>query len=232
MEKTGRLYLIRHGQSHWNKSGRFTGCVDIGLSTKGVQEALEAGRYFAEKGISIDCCYVSSLSRALLTAQLFLTYGQKDRESILIKDPVQVKHVGDESIAIYERAQLNERSYGNLQGDSKEEAKKRFGEDTVQKWRRSYEGVPPGGESLQQTATRVLKLYREEILPRVKNGEQVLICAHGNSLRALVMDIEGLSSEEVVALEIPTGKVLSYEYLKEAKAQALPEYQSGFSRVK
>lgn len=233
MEKkgAGRLYLIRHGQSHWNKSGRFTGWVDIALSQKGIEEAIEAGRLFSKENARIDCCYVSSLSRSLVTAQLFLAYAQEERDSIMIADTEHSRYLSEDCIALYQRAQINERCYGSLQGGSKEEAKKLFGAETVQKWRRSYEGVPPEGESLKQTAQRVLGFFREEVLPKVQRGEQVLICAHGNSLRALVMEIEALTPEEIVKIEIPTAKVVAYEYLGATKAAAPHVYPSGFSRV-
>ena len=185
------LILLRHGESQWNLENRFTGWIDVPLSSRGEAEARAAGEKL--RGRRIDVVYVSVLVRATETARIALeTAGT---------GPVPI--VGD--------AALNERMYGDLQGMNKAEAAARFGADQVKLWRRSYDVRPPGGESLADTAARVLPYWERRILPDLRAGKNVLAVAHGNSLRALVMHLDGLGREQVLQLEIPTGVPLLYE---------------------
>ena len=185
------LILLRHGQSQWNLENRFTGWVDVPLSPTGEDEARAAGEKL--RGRHIDKLYTSVLRRAVDTAILAL-------------------ETAGTTVPVTERdAALNERMYGDLQGLNKAEAAKRFGDAQIKLWRRSYDVRPPGGESLADTAARVLPYWESHILPDLKAGRDVLVVAHGNSLRALVMHLDGLSHAEVLELEIPTGAPLLYE---------------------
>jgi 2,3-bisphosphoglycerate-dependent phosphoglycerate mutase len=187
----GRLILLRHGESQWNLENRFTGWVDVPLSPRGVQEARNAGEKLS--GFTFDRAFTSVLTRANDTLRLAL------------------ESVGQTNIPIEKDKALNERLYGELQGLNKTETAKKYGEDQVKIWRRSYDVRPPGGESLKDTAERVLPYYDAMIKPYVLKGETILIAAHGNSLRALVMELERLSKEQVLELNIPTGAPLLYE---------------------
>jgi len=212
----GKLYLIRHGESSWNSRNWFTGWVDVALTPKGIEEALECGRQLAD--VSFDVAYTSTLVRAMETLLLVLAFQSKT--------PVVVSHHGrqkrwssiysDEAreaiLPIYTDWHLNERYYGKLQGLNKEQTRAQYGEKLFTLWRRSYDTPPPRGESLAMTARRTLPFFKREIVPRVARGECVVVSAHGNSLRSIVMDLEGLSSEEVVALEIPHARPLIYSY--------------------
>jgi 2,3-bisphosphoglycerate-dependent phosphoglycerate mutase len=185
------LVLLRHGQSQWNLENRFTGWVDVPLSPKGEEEARAAGEKL--RGRRFDKLYTSTLIRAIDTARLAL------------------ESAGISGLPTERDAALNERMYGDLQGLNKAEAAKQFGADQVHTWRRSYDVRPPGGESLADTAARVLPYWEAHILPDLRAGKNVLIAAHGNSLRALVMHLDNLSREQVLKLEIPTGSPLLYE---------------------
>jgi len=185
------LILLRHGQSQWNLENRFTGWVDVPLSPKGEAEARAAGEKL--RGRKIDQVYTSVLKRAEDTARIALAAA------------------GLHDVPSARDAALNERMYGDLQGLNKAEAAKRFGDAQVHQWRRSYDVRPPGGESLADTAARVLPYWESRILPDLRAGKNVLVAAHGNSLRALVMHLDGLSRDEVLKLEIPTGAPLLYE---------------------
>jgi 2,3-bisphosphoglycerate-dependent phosphoglycerate mutase len=185
------LILLRHGQSQWNLENRFTGWVDVPLSARGEAEARAAGEKL--RGRRIDKLYTSSLVRAIDTARLAL-------EAAGIAPPPTVRD-----------AALNERMYGDLQGLNKSESAQRFGAEQVKLWRRSYDIRPPGGESLADTAARVLPYWTAHILPDLRAGLNVLVAAHGNSLRALVMHLDQLTSAQVLELEIPTGQPLLYE---------------------
>lgn len=188
----GLLILIRHGQSLWNAENRFTGWVDIELSEKGMGEAKSAGEKLS--GIEFDAVYASGLVRAQRTAEIIL----------------DINHSWSGEVIHDKR--LNERNYGDLQGRNKQECREEFGEEQVKKWRRSFEGVPPGGESLRMTSERTLPCLFEQIVPNLESGETVLVAAHGNSLRSLVMEIEGLGPDEIVKREIPTGVPMAYRY--------------------
>jgi 2,3-bisphosphoglycerate-dependent phosphoglycerate mutase len=186
------VILLRHGQSQWNLENKFTGWVDVPLSERGIEEARQAGRKLA--GRRVDRLFTSVLHRAIETARLALeTAGLADVPTV--RDPA-----------------LNERMYGDLQGMNKDQAREQFGEEQVHVWRRSFDVPPPGGESLQDTAARVVPYWDGTILPEIRAGRNVLIAAHGNSLRALAMHIEGLTTDEVLALEIPTGVPILYEF--------------------
>lgn len=185
------LILLRHGQSQWNLENRFTGWVDVPLSPKGEAEARAAGEKL--RGRTIDKLYTSVLKRAIDTADLALAAA------------------GISGLPTVRDAALNERMYGDLQGMNKAEAAQRWGDEQIRLWRRSYDVKPPGGESLADTAARVLPYWETTLLPDVRAGKNLLVVAHGNSLRALVMHLDGLSREQVLALEIPTGSPLLYE---------------------
>jgi len=186
------LVLVRHGQSDWNLKNLFTGWRDVGLTEKGVEEARAAGRKLKAQGLRFDVAFTSALVRAQRTLDLMLEEMEQQNLPI-IKDQA-----------------LNERDYGDLSGLNKDDARKKWGEEQVHIWRRSYDVAPPGGESLKDTAARVLPYYISDILPRVLRAERVLVVAHGNSLRALVMVLEHLSEKEIVAREIATGVPLVY----------------------
>ena len=186
------LVLVRHGQSEWNLKNLFTGWRDVDLTDKGVAEAQAAGRQLKALGLRFDVAYASALVRAQRTMDLML------------------EELGQRSLPVIRDQALNERDYGDISGLNKDDARKRWGEEQVHIWRRSYDVAPPGGESLKDTAARVLPYYIQDILPRVLRGERVLVSAHGNSLRALVMVLDHLSPQEIVNREIATGVPLIY----------------------
>lgn len=193
------LVLVRHGQSEWNKKNLFTGWRDPDLTEQGVAEGVESGEALKAGGYEFDVAFTSELIRAQKTNDLIL------------------KEIGQTDLPIVRNQALNERDYGDLAGLNKDDAREKWGEEQVHIWRRSYDTPPPGGESLKDTADRVLPYFDKEILPRLLGGERVLITAHGNSLRALVMQLEGLTREEVLALSIATGAPIAYELDDEGK---------------
>lgn len=188
------LVLCRHGESEWNKLNLFTGWKDPALTEKGVAEARAAGRRLKALGLGFDVCYTSDLSRAQKTLALIL------------------EELGARDLPIHRDEALNERDYGELAGLNKDDARKRWGEEQVHVWRRSYDVPPPGGESLKDTADRVLPYAEAKILPDVMAGRRVLVAAHGNSLRALIMKLEGLTGEEIVKRELATGVPILYRF--------------------
>lgn len=192
-----RLILLRHGESQWNLENRFTGWVDVPLSPRGIQEAKNAGDKL--RGFTFDRAFTSVLVRANETLRLVL------------------EAIGQPHIPIEKDKALNERMYGELQGLNKAETAKKYGDEQVKIWRRSFDVRPPGGESLKDTADRVLPYYESKIKPFLLKGETILIAAHGNSLRALVMQLEQLSKEQVLELNIPTGAPLLYEFAHHGK---------------
>jgi 2,3-bisphosphoglycerate-dependent phosphoglycerate mutase len=191
------LILVRHGQSAWNLENRFTGWVDVELTPHGEEEARLAGRLLKE--FHWDVAFTSALRRAQHTLEIIL------------------HETNTENIPVISSAALNERNYGNLQGLNKAETEIKFGAQQVLEWRRSFDVAPPGGESLKDTLNRVVPYYRSEILPELKAGKDVLIVAHGNSLRALVMHLEALTKEEVLKLNLETGVPRVYELDQDLK---------------
>jgi len=186
------LVLVRHGQSEWNLKNLFTGWRDVDLTEKGIAEARAAGRKLKALGIKFDIAFTSDLKRAQNTLTLIL------------------EEMGQTGLQVIRNLALNERDYGDLSGLNKDDARKKWGEEQVHIWRRSYDVAPPGGESLKDTLARALPYYNTEILPRVLRGERVLVAAHGNSLRALVMVLDRLSPERIVKRELATGVPLVY----------------------
>ena len=186
------LVLVRHGQSAWNLTNLFTGWRDVDLTDRGTVEAQEAGRKLVGLNIRFDVAFTSALKRAQRTLDLMLTEMGQTNVPVL-KDPA-----------------LNERDYGDLSGLNKDEARAKWGEEQVHIWRRSYDVAPPGGESLRDTAARVLPYYIQEIQPRVLRGEHVLVVAHGNSLRALVMVLDRLGPDGIINRELQTGVPIIY----------------------
>ncbi len=186
------LVLVRHGQSDWNLKNLFTGWRDIDLTEQGIKEAREAGRKLKGQGIKFDVAFTSALIRAQRTLDLMLT------------------ELGQTNIPVFKDQALNERDYGDLSGLNKDDARKKWGEEQVHIWRRSYDVAPPGGESLKDTLARTLPYYVMEILPRVLRGERVLVSAHGNSLRALVMVLDKHTTESITKLNLDTGVPMIY----------------------
>jgi 2,3-bisphosphoglycerate-dependent phosphoglycerate mutase len=186
------LVLVRHGQSDWNLKNLFTGWRDVDLTDQGVTEAREAGRKLKGQGITFDVAFTSVLKRAMRTLDLML------------------EEMGQSAIPVIKDQALNERDYGDLSGLNKDEARVKWGEEQVHIWRRSYDVAPPGGESLRDTAARVLPYYIQEILPRVMRGEHVLVSAHGNSLRALVMVLDRHTTDSITKLNLDTGVPMIY----------------------
>ena len=185
------LILIRHGQSEWNALNQFTGWKDPDLTAKGIEEAHNAGRIINNLKINFDLVFTSALVRAQNTAEIIL------------------KEINQPLSTIKNQA-LNERNYGDLAGLNKDDARKRWGDEQVHIWRRSFDIPPPGGESLKDTGERVLPFFMKEILPQVCKGKNVLVAAHGNSLRSLIKFLDNISDEDIVKLEIPTGAPIHY----------------------
>ena len=186
------LVLVRHGQSDWNLKNLFTGWKDPDLTPKGVEEAKAAGQRLKAMGLSFDTAFTSALTRAQHTLKLCLS------------------ELGQPDLSTTRDQALNERDYGDLSGLNKDEARKKWGEDQVHIWRRSYDISPPGGESLKDAVARVLPYYCQHILPGVLNGKRTIVAAHGNSLRALVMVLDGLTPETIPSMELDTGVPLVY----------------------
>ncbi len=193
-----KLVLIRHGQSVWNAENRFTGWTDVDLSDKGVLEAEAAGDSLAE--IQFDVVHTSGLRRAQRTAEIII--GRNTHSS---------------GVPVFRDERLNERHYGDLQGLNKAETAEIHGTDQVHIWRRSFDVPPPGGESLKMNAERTIPYFEEEILPDLEEGKNVLVSAHGNSLRSIVMHIESISPEDIVSVEIATGTPRFYDYDMDSK---------------
>jgi 2,3-bisphosphoglycerate-dependent phosphoglycerate mutase len=186
------LALVRHGQSEWNLKNLFTGWKDPDLTPRGIEEAYAAGRALKNRGLAFDVAFTSTLKRAERTLDIILA------------------ELGQTTLPVWRSGALNERHYGDLTGLNKDEARKKWGEEQVLVWRRSFDVAPPGGESLKDTAARVLPYFDAEIRPRVMKPERVLIVAHGNSLRALIMSLETLSGEEIIKRELETGVPIVY----------------------
>jgi 2,3-bisphosphoglycerate-dependent phosphoglycerate mutase len=214
-----KLILLRHGASLWNEKNIFTGWVDIPLSSKGIEESFQAGKKISH--IPVDAIFTSTLIRAQMTAMLAMSVHEGDRVPC-IQHPEEGKlgewaeiyseETKKSCIPVHIVWQLNERMYGQLQGMNKDEMRKRYGADQVQVWRRSFDVPPPEGESLEMTAARSIPYFREIIIPLLKKGKNVLISAHGNSLRSIVMFLDKLSKEQVVNLEMATGAPVIYTF--------------------
>ncbi len=195
------LVLVRHGESVWNRENLFTGMRDVPLSPTGRDEAVRAGQLLKAEGLKFDIAFTSILSRASDTLAAIL------------------KELGQGSLMTVREYALNERDYGELVGMNKDEAREKWGEDQVHIWRRSYDIPPPGGESLKDTAERVLPYWRSRILPELQAGNNVIVSAHGNSLRALIMEIEDMTPEEIIALNLRTGAPIVYRLNPDGKAE-------------
>jgi 2,3-bisphosphoglycerate-dependent phosphoglycerate mutase len=198
---TGTLVLVRHGQSDWNLKNLFTGWKDPDLTDKGIAEAKAAGQRLKAKGLKFDMCFTSVLTRAQHTLQLILS------------------ELGQTGLPETRDQALNERDYGELTGLNKDDARKKWGEEQVLIWRRSFDVPPPGGESLKDTLARSLPYYMHHIQPHVLDGKTVLVAAHGNSLRSLIMAIEGMTKEQILKRELETGVPVVYKL----KASSLPQ---------
>ncbi len=203
MKDQNFLVLVRHGQSEWNAKNLFTGWKNPGLTSDGKKEAIKAGSLIKQRNIQFSMMFTSALKRAQITGQIIL-------DSI---EQTDIEVVKDEA--------LNERDYGDLSGLNKDDARKEWGEEQVHIWRRSFDVPPPGGESLKDTAERVLPFFNISILPKIIEGKNILVAAHGNSLRSLVMQLDNLSKEEIVSLEIPTGAPIIYSF----EANESPTYK-------
>lgn len=199
------LVLVRHGQSEWNLKNLFTGWKDPDLTELGIDEAVAAGKKLKELKLEFDIAFTSVLKRAQHTLDLIL------------------KELDQEGLETIRDQALNERDYGDLTGMNKDEAREKFGEEQVHIWRRSFDVPPPGGESLKMTAERTLPYYRKEILPRVLAGERVIVAAHGNSLRSLVMDLEGLSPEQILKRELATGVPIVYRLNEDGGVESVQD---------
>ena len=193
------LILVRHGQSEWNEKNLFTGWENPGLTDKGMHEAKVAGSLIKNLGIKFDYMFTSALIRAQLTGSTIL------------------ENLDQTEINIIKNKALNERFYGDLQGLNKDECRKKWGDEKVQIWRRSYDKGPPGGETLKETGERVLPYYLEEILPLILENNNIIIAAHGNSLRSLIKYLDDISDEDIVKLEIPTGAPIHYVFDQSGK---------------
>lgn len=192
-----KLFLVRHGQSQWNLENRFTGWKNVDITEKGKEEARKTGALLKEETINI--CFTSDLKRAQHTLALILEESNKNE------------------LQVFKDKALNERSYGDLEGMNKAETAEKFGQQQVHIWRRSFDVAPPGGESLADTYQRVIPYFKAEILPQLESGKSVLVVAHGNSLRALIMFLENLTPEQILAREIATGQPTAYTFDTETK---------------
>jgi 2,3-bisphosphoglycerate-dependent phosphoglycerate mutase len=186
------LVLVRHGESEWNKANRFTGWKDVGLTEEGMAEAHRAGVMLKASGQRFDCAFTSTLKRAHNTLDIILD------------------ELGQGKLPTVKAAALNERDYGELVGINKDEARKRWGAEQVHIWQRSYDTAPPGGESLKDTALRVVPFFQKWIVPELQKGKNVILVAHGNSLRSLIMELDKLDPDEVMQVELPTASPLVY----------------------
>lgn len=213
-----KLVLIRHGQSLWNLHNLFTGWVDVPLSAQGVQEAIAAGKRLSHE--KFDIIYTSTLIRAITTAMIVMSENKEGKVPVIQKtnepkpnDWFKIYSPATEAntIPVHSAWELNERMYGELQGMNKEETAKKFGDAQVKIWRRSYDVPPPQGEALKNTAERTIPWFQKNIEPKLKEGKNILVAAHGNSLRAIIMYLENLSQEQVLELELKTGEPIVFE---------------------
>ncbi|KAK7358949.1 hypothetical protein VNO77_00891 [Canavalia gladiata] len=213
------LILIRHGESLWNEKNLFTGCCDVPLTKRGVEEAIKAGKRIS--CIPVDIIFTSALIRAQMTAMLAMTQHRQKKVPIIIHNEseqattwtqVYSEKTTKQSIPVITAWQLNERMYGELQGLNKQETAERYGNEKVHEWRRSYDVPPPKGESLEMCSQRAVAYFKDFIEPQLKSGKHVMVAAHGNSLRSIIMYLDRLTSQEVINLELSTGIPLLYIY--------------------
>ncbi len=193
--KVNYLVLVRHGQSDWNRKNLFTGWKNPGLTDQGVYEAENTGEKLKEQGFNFDVMFTSELKRAQNTGEIIL------------------EKLNEPNLTTIKSVNLNERDYGDLTGMNKDEARTEFGEEQVHIWRRSYDVPPPGGESLKDTYDRVIPYFESDIMPELNDSKNVLIAAHGNSLRSLVKFIEDLNETDILKLEIATGEPIIYKFI-------------------
>lgn len=225
----GHVILIRHGESRWNTANKFTGWVDIPLSEKGILEALMAAEELS--GLRIDVAFTSKLERAQET--LLLILAKQDATGIFIhsvgKEKLWAKHtlLDKYEVPVYTSSEINERYYGKLQGLNKDATRKKYGDEKVHIWRRSFDIRPPGGESLKDTCKRAIPYFQKVIMPHVRAGKNVIVSAHGNSLRAIIKYIDTISDEKIPNLELPTGKPIIYKY---ARGKLTKEIEHSFDR--
>ena len=211
-----KLVLVRHGQSQWNLENRFTGWVDVPLSEKGIDEAIAAGTKL--KDIKFGSIYVSHMLRAIQTLHYILLESSSDKTPIFIHEEKRIhdweSHSGnsDNEIPVYQSVDLAERFYGDLQGLNKDETRQKYGEEQVHIWRRSFDINPPNGESLKDTCERTIPYYKEHIMKDLQDGGNVLVAAHGNSLRSILMFVENVSKDDIPNVEIPTGVPIIYTF--------------------
>ena len=222
------LILMRHGQSMWNAAGLFTGWVDVPLTNKGIDEAIAGGKKIAD--YNLDEVHVSTLIRAQMTAMIALAQNNHEKTPVFQSGSAATQEVSENEARMIEWAQingdgrsanvlpvhvawqLNERMYGDLQGLNKDATREQYGAEQVHIWRRSYDVPPPNGESLELTANRTIPYLEDNIIPRLSEGKNLLIAAHGNSLRSIIMRIESLTKDAVLSLEVPTGVPIIYQY--------------------
>lgn len=217
----GQLILLRHGQSEWNKRNLFTGWVDVPLSPEGIDEALAAG--VSIQDIPIDAIITTTLVRAQMTALLAMSKHHSKKVPIVLHtgegklddwSQIYSDETKKDMIPVIRTAELNERAYGELQGLNKAETAEKFGAEQVKLWRRSYDIPPPKGESLAMTAERSIPYFQKNIVPLLEKNKNVFVCAHGNSLRSIIMFLDGLSKDEVIHLELATGVPVIYDFTK------------------
>lgn len=216
---TAKIILMRHGRSVWNQKNLFTGWVDVPLDQKGIEESMEGGKKI--QNIPIDVCFTSTLFRAQMTLALALLHHSSKKVPVFLHPDQKMQEewgqiyseeAKKETLPVYSAWELNERMYGKLQGLNKAETAEKFGTEQVQIWRRSFDQAPPEGESLKMTAKRTLPYFHQKIVPHLMKGETVFVSAHGNSLRSIVMELDQLTPEQVVKLEIATGEPFIYSY--------------------
>ena len=214
-----KLIMMRHGQSQWNKMNLFTGWVDIPLSEEGIQESIKGGKHI--KDIPIDIIFTSTLIRAIMTAMIAMNYHSSGKVPVILHPgegkleewgEIYSEEAKKQCIPVLRAWELNERMYGELQGLNKAETAQRFGENQVKIWRRSFDVRPPHGESLELTAARSIPYFQNTIVPYLKEGKNVFISAHGNSLRSIIMSLDKLTKDQVIHLELATGAPIIYEY--------------------
>jgi len=218
----GKLILMRHGKSSWNVKNIFTGWVDVPLSMEGIEEALRAGQQLEDT--KIDIAFISTLTRASMTLMIALACNKVSGDAVILhpEDPkisawekCYSKKTWDGILPVHVAWQLNERMYGELQGRDKKEVEQEVGKEQFVKWRRGYDTPPPSGESLKDTIERVVPYFTSSIVPHLNEGKTIAISAHGNSLRALIMHLDNISTQDIVSLEIPTGEPILYDWRKE-----------------